>query len=93
MTGAPKKRTMQIIGELEQGARGAYSGSLGWLSLGGACDLSILIRAVAVHNAQARFGVGGAITALSDPESEYLETVVKASGVVEAIALLEEVCA
>ncbi|QJQ22836.1 aminodeoxychorismate synthase component I [Pseudomonas sp. SK] len=93
MTGAPKKRTMQIIGELEQGARGAYSGSLGWLSLGGACDLSILIRSVAVHNAQARFGVGGAITALSDPESEYLETVVKASGVVEAIALLDEVCA
>lgn len=91
MTGAPKKRTMQIIGELEQGARGAYSGSLGWLSLGGACDLNILIRSVSVHDACARFGVGGAITALSDPESEYLETVVKASGVVEAIALLDEV--
>ncbi|MDU9403025.1 aminodeoxychorismate synthase component I [Pseudomonas sp. zfem004] len=93
MTGAPKKRTMQIIGALEQGARGAYSGSLGWLSLSGACDLSILIRSVAVHDALARFGVGGAITALSDPESEYVETVVKASGVVEAIALLDEVSA
>jgi para-aminobenzoate synthetase len=48
---------------------------------------------VAVHDALARFGVGGAITALSDPESEYVETVVKASGVVEAIALLDEVSA
>ncbi|WP_095149066.1 aminodeoxychorismate synthase component I [Pseudomonas sp. Irchel s3a18] len=93
MTGAPKKRTMQIIGKLEQGARGAYSGSLGWLGLGGACDLSILIRSVAVHDAWARFGVGGAITALSDPESEYVETMVKASGMVEAISLLCEVTA
>ncbi len=90
MTGAPKKRTMEIIDRLEEGPRGAYSGSLGWFGLGGACDLNILIRSVTVDGEMARFGVGGAITSLSDPEGEYTETVVKASGVVEAVARLWE---
>jgi para-aminobenzoate synthetase len=88
MTGAPKKRTMEIIDRLEGGPRGAYSGALGWFGLCGACDLNIIIRSVAIDGRRARFGVGGAITALSDPEEEFAETMVKARGVVEAIAQL-----
>lgn len=88
MTGAPKKRTMEIIDRLEQGPRGAYSGTLGWFGLGGACDFNIVIRSVAVNKGVARFGVGGAITYLSDPEGEFRETMVKARGVVEAVHCL-----
>jgi len=88
MTGAPKKRTMEIIDRLEQGPRGAYSGALGWFGISGACDFNIVIRSVAVDKGQARFGVGGAITFLSDPEDEFVETMVKARGVVEAVQQL-----
>ncbi|WP_169307461.1 aminodeoxychorismate synthase component I [Chitiniphilus eburneus] len=91
MTGAPKKRTMEIIDRLEQGPRGSYSGALGWFGLCGACDFNIVIRSVTVDKGHARFGVGGAITALSDPESEFAETMVKARGVVEAVERLREV--
>jgi para-aminobenzoate synthetase len=85
MTGAPKKRTMEIIDRLEQGPRGIYSGALGWFGFGGACDLSIVIRSVLIDRGLARLGVGGAITALSDPEDEFNETLIKARNVVEAV--------
>jgi para-aminobenzoate synthetase len=85
MTGAPKKRTMEIIDRLEEGPRGIYSGALGWLGLSGACDFSIVIRSVLIDKGFAQFGVGGAITALSDPVEEFDETIVKARGVVEAV--------
>lgn len=90
MTGAPKRRTMEIIDRLEEGPRGAYSGALGWFGLGGACDFNIVIRSVAVHGRRAQFGVGGAITALSDPAEEFEETMVKARGMVEAVEYLRE---
>ncbi|MGG1948159.1 aminodeoxychorismate synthase component I [Trinickia sp. NRRL B-1857] len=85
MTGAPKKRTMEIIDRLEQGARGIYSGALGWFGTSGACDFSIVIRSVTISGGTAHLGVGGAITALSDPNEEFDETMVKARGIVEAV--------
>ncbi|MGV9566225.1 aminodeoxychorismate synthase component I [Streptomyces sp. NPDC003480] len=79
MTGAPKIRTMELIDELEGGPRGVYSGALGWFSLTGACDLSIVIRTITMNGPDATFGTGGAILGLSDPEDEWEETQVKST--------------
>jgi len=84
MTGAPKLRTMEIIDRLEAGPRGAYSGALGWFSLAGAADLSIVIRTLVASDDQVSFGVGGAVIALSDPDEEFQETVVKSRAMVTA---------
>lgn len=85
MTGAPKLRTMAIIDELEAAARGVYSGAVGYFSFGGAVDLSVVIRTLVVHGEKVRYGVGGAIVALSDSDEEYAETVVKAAPVLRLL--------
>lgn len=85
MTGAPKRRTMEIIDRLEDGPRGFYSGVLGWFGLGGAADLSIVIRTITATEDAVSFGVGGAIIALSDAEEEFEETVVKSRAMVSAL--------
>jgi para-aminobenzoate synthetase len=86
MTGAPKVRTMEIIDRLERGPRGIYSGALGYFSLTGAADLSMVIRTLVVRPGEASFGVGGAVIALSDPAGEYEETAVKATTLLTLLA-------
>ncbi len=85
ITGCPKVRCMQIIAELEGGGRGAYTGSIGYLSRNGDCDLNILIRTIAVHGTELCFRTGAGIVADSIPVQELAETRAKALGLLRAL--------
>ncbi|MGI6069736.1 MAG: aminodeoxychorismate synthase component I [Blautia sp.] len=85
ITGAPKIRAMEIIDELETDRRGLYTGSIGYLSLDGGCDLNIVIRTAVCQDGVCHLGVGGGITCESELEFEYEETLQKAKAVLEAI--------
>jgi anthranilate synthase component 1 len=86
ITGCPKVRTMRIIRELENEARGAYTGSLGFLSRCGTLDLNILIRTLELRGAQARFRAGAGIVADSLAANELEETRHKARGLIRALS-------
>jgi anthranilate/para-aminobenzoate synthase component I len=78
ITGAPKRRAMQIIDELEPVPRGLYTGATGWLGAAGDLDLAIAIRTALVRDGRVVVSVGGGIVAESTPEGELAETEVKA---------------
>ncbi|MUK00612.1 aminodeoxychorismate synthase component I [Vibrio cholerae] len=89
MTGAPKISTMAILDQLEQAPRGPYSGAAGYFSLTGATDLAVVIRTLVLEENDGgtllTLGVGGAITADSDPAEEWQEVRTKAHGVLSAL--------
>jgi anthranilate synthase component 1 len=85
ITGCPKVRCMQILADLERGPRDAYTGSLGYLDLGGDLDLNILIRTLTVRNGEIGFRTGAGIVADSQPGTELAETRAKADGILRAL--------
>ena len=85
ITGAPKYRAMEIIDELENNKRNLYTGSIGYLTLDGGCDFNIVIRTALYKDGKYYLGVGGGITAESDLEFEYEETLQKAKAVLLAM--------
>ena len=85
ITGAPKRRAMEIIDELEHSRRGLYTGSIGYLSLDNRCDFNILIRTAVYKDGTYHLGVGGGITCESDLEFEFEETEQKAKALLEAM--------
>ena len=85
ITGCPKVRCMQIIAELENVGRGAYTGAVGWLGRNGDLDLNILIRTLAVEGDTCRFRAGAGVVADSDPDAELVETRAKARGMLRAL--------
>lgn len=84
ITGCPKVRCMEIIGELEQVGRGAYTGSFGYLSRCGQMDTNIVIRSLTQHGRHLTLRAGAGIVADSEPQAELEETRHKARGVLRA---------
>jgi len=83
MTGAPKKKVMELIEKYENSRRGLFSGSVGYFTPDGDFDLNVVIRSV-LYNASAKylsFHTGSAITFRSDPEAEYEECQLKAEAI------------
>jgi anthranilate/para-aminobenzoate synthase component I len=86
ITGAPKRRAMEIIDRLEREPRGFYCGSVfSWEPAEHRLVASIAIRTATVHDGHARYGAGGAVTLLSDAAEEAEETMVKARPFLEAV--------
>lgn len=85
ITGCPKVRCMEIIDELENAGRGAYTGSFGYLGLDGAMDSNILIRTLVQQGREVSLRAGAGIVADSDPGAELEETRAKARGMLLAL--------
>ena len=86
ITGAPKIRAMEVIAEIEGQARGLYCGSIGYFGFNGQVDLNIAIRTALFSQGQACFQGGGGITARSETQAEYEETLTKVARIMEAFA-------
>ncbi|MDR3348567.1 MAG: chorismate-binding protein [Acidaminococcales bacterium] len=85
LSGAPKKRAMEIIDELEGLKRGLYGGALGYIAFTGNMDLCIGIRMAVHKNGKVFVQAGGGVVADSLPENEYEETRGKARAIVNAL--------
>jgi para-aminobenzoate synthetase component 1 len=87
MTGAPKRRVMELIEQYEKTRRGIFSGALGYISPAGDFDFNVIIRSI-FYNASTRyisFLAGSGITFYSDPEKEWEECLVKAAAMKEVL--------
>ena len=91
LSGAPKIRACQIIGELENNKRGIYGGAIGYIDFTGNMDTCIAIRIAYKKNGKVFVRSGAGIVADSVPEKEYQECINKAKAVVNALKMAEEV--
>ena len=87
ITGCPKVRCMQIIAELEQAPRLAYTGSMGYINRDGSLDMNILIRTIVQQGREISLRAGAGIVADSIPERELAETRAKAKGLLAALGV------
>ena len=90
LSGAPKIRACQLIGELENNKRGIYGGAIGYIDFTGNMDTCIAIRIAYKKNGKVFVRSGAGIVADSVPEKEYEECINKAKAVVNALKLAEE---
>ena len=90
LSGAPKIRACQLIGELEGTKRGIYGGCIGYLDFSGNMDMCIAIRLVYHKNGQVFVRSGAGIVADSDPEKEYEECLNKARSSLSALLQAQE---
>lgn len=86
ITGAPKKRAMEIIDELEKDRRSIYTGSIGYIDLNGNAMFNIAIRTILYEKGNIFLNLGGGIVYDSNPESEYNETLQKGKAIFEALS-------
>lgn len=84
ITGAPKVRSMEIIAEIEHVAREVYCGAIGFIGFNGHMDTNIAIRTATINDDLAVFHAGSGITAMSEPQVEYEETLAKAQRLFDA---------
>lgn len=85
ITGCPKIRCIEILGELEKTGRGPYTGSFGYINHNGNLDFNILIRSMVMENHKISLRAGGGIVADSIPEKETSETEAKANAMLKAL--------
>lgn len=85
ITGAPKIRAMELLESIEPVQRHLYTGAIGWLGWNGDADWSIAIRTAVATRDGLTWNAGGGITADSDPDAEYHESLAKAAGVHRAL--------
>ncbi len=85
VSGAPKKRAMEIIEELERSRRGPYAGAAGYFSYNGNADFAITIRTLVANGNRAYIQAGAGIVADSQPNREWFETEHKARALVQAL--------
>ncbi len=87
MTGAPKKRVMELIDTYEMQGRGLFSGSIGYVTPKADFDFNVVIRSVFYDEVKMNlyFAAGGGITYYSDPESEYNESLLKAEAIMTVL--------
>jgi para-aminobenzoate synthetase component 1 len=87
MTGAPKRKAMELIERYERTRRGLFSGGVGYIDPEGNFDFAVVIRSLLYNRGRQylSYSVGSAITAASDPQSEYEECLLKASAIRQAL--------
>ncbi len=90
ITGCPKVRCIEILGDIEKIGRGPYTGSFGYIGHSGNLDFNILIRSIVRTKDKLFIRAGGGIVADSKPDKETLETEAKANGMLNALNLINK---